>query len=140
MNMSSSYDIFVSYPHEEREWASQLASVLAERGLRVWFGEKQIKPGESWIDGVKQGLQASNYFVFIITSRVIQSNWAALELGAALGLNKSIIPIIAADVTPDEIPGPARLRRYILKSDPATVAEEIVRAISNAPESEKIPA
>jgi len=138
--MATTFDVFVSYPHEEREWVSQLAMALVERGLRAWYGESQIKPGESWIEGVQQGLQASNYFVFIITSRVAQSNWAALELGAALGLGKPIIPVVAEDVAPEDIPGPARLRRYILKADPVTVAEEIIRAISDVREGEKTPA
>lgn len=138
--MSETFDVFLSYPHEEGEWVRRLVSALTERGLRVWYDETAIKPGESWIEGLQHGLRASTHFVFVITPKVAQSNWAAFELGAALGMKRSIIPIVAEDVSPDAIPGPARLRRYVLKTDPAVVADEIVRAIAGEREREKTPA
>ena len=128
--MTKTYDVFLSYPHEEREWVQQLVHELSERGLRVWYGEAEIKPGQLWGAAVQQALDASDYFVLIITAKTAQSNWAALELGAALGLSKAVIPVVADNLPMDAIPGPARLRQLIVKTDPAKVADEIMRAIT----------
>jgi len=61
-----------------------------------------------------------------------RSNWQAVELGAALALQKPLIPIVAEDVPVKDIPGPIKLRKYLLKADPMVVADEIARGIASA--------
>lgn len=134
------FDIFLSYPREEREWVRRLADALAEHGLRAWYAEAEIMPGELWAEGLEEGLRSSTYFVSVVTPESAQSNWAAWELGAALGLHKPIIPIVAADVPFEVIPDPVKRRRYIPKTDPAAVAEEIAHSIAGKRKTEKVPA
>jgi hypothetical protein len=116
----------------------RLVEALAARGLRVWFDEAEIRAGEPWANKIETALRSSTHFVSIITQRSARSNWASFELGAALGLHKSIIPVVADDVAPAMIPGPARIRRYIVKADPAIVADEIVRGIAGEHETKQV--
>jgi nucleoside 2-deoxyribosyltransferase len=58
----------------------------------------------------------------------------AFELGAALALQKPVIPVVAEDTPLEDVPGPIKLRKYLLKGDPEIVAEEIAHGV--APERE----
>jgi hypothetical protein len=122
--------IFLSYSHQDkdRDWVRRLVDALSEKGVDVWYDETEIKPGDSWADRTEEGLRESAYVVFIVTSETT-SNWSAAELGAALALRKPVIPIVAEDVPFENIPGPIKLRKYLPKGDPVTVADEIVGTI-----------
>lgn len=134
--MSRKYDIFLSYQIKDREWVGCLVDALSEQGLHVWYDEMEIKPGDSMLDRVEEGLHDSTYVVFVITSETARSNWAAAELGAALALQKPLIPIVAEDMPLEDIPGPIKLRKYLLKGDPRAVAEEIAHVVVSKRKSE----
>ena len=129
--MPEKYDVFLSYTAKDREWVRRLANALSEQGLNVWYDEIEIKPGDVWRDQTEKGLRASTYVVMVITPEAAHSNWQAAELGAALALQKPLIPIVAEDVPSKDIPGPIRLRKYLLKADPTVVADEIARGIAS---------
>jgi hypothetical protein len=130
MKMTTSYDIFVSYPHKEREWVRSFVETLEKHHLRVWFDEKAILPGESFAEKLHEGLQNSKSLVYVVTPEVVNSKWALSELGGALGLKKSIIPIVSEDVPIGELVTPIRRRRWLTKSDPVTNANEVARVFS----------
>ena len=132
--MPEKYDIFLSYPAKDRDWARRLTSALLEQGLHVWYDELEMKPGDMLLDRMEKGLRESTYvvMVIVITPEAAHSNWQAAELGAALALQKPLIPIVAEDVPLKDIPGPIKLRKYLLKADPIVVADEIVRGIASA--------
>jgi hypothetical protein len=134
--MPEKYDVFLSYTAKDREWVRRLANALLEQGLNVWYDEIEIKPGDVWRDQTEKGLRASTYVVMVITSEAAHSNWQAAELGAALALKKPLIPIVAEDVPSKDIPGPIKLRKYLLKADPTVVADEIARGIVSEREVE----
>jgi len=129
--MEKKFDIFISYPRQEKEWVRNLVKALSEQGLKVWYDETEMRPGDSFIKQFEEGLRKSSNVVIIITREATRSNWMALELGAALGLHKPLIPIVSEDVPPQDIPGPIKLRKYLLKTDPTTVAEEIARSLTS---------
>ncbi|MGQ9627958.1 MAG: toll/interleukin-1 receptor domain-containing protein [Anaerolineae bacterium] len=129
--MSKEYDIFLSYQSKDREWVRRLVDALSEQGLRVWYDEKEVRPGEPILHRMEEGLRGSAHVVFVITPQTARSNWMAAELGAALALQKSVIPVVSEDTPSEDIPGPIKLRKYLLKGDPEVVAEEIVRGIAS---------
>jgi hypothetical protein len=127
--MSKKYDIFISSQSKDREWVRRLVDALSEQSLRVWYDEAEIKPGDSWSDRIEEGLRESSYTVFVITPEAAHSNWMAVELGAALALQKPVIPVVSEDIRLEDIPGPIRLRKYLPKGDPKSVAEEIAHGV-----------
>jgi hypothetical protein len=134
--MPKKYDVFLSYTGKDREWVRRLADALLERGLDVWYDEIEIKPGDMWRDQMEKGLRESTHVVIVITLEAVHSNWAAAELGAALASQKPLIPIVAEDVPSKDIPGPIKLRKYLLKADPTVIADEIARGIASEREVE----
>lgn len=135
--MAKKYDIFISYSPKDRAWVRSLVKALQDKGLSVWYDEFEIKPGDALLERIHEGLNKSRNIVFLIGAGASKSNWVAAELGAALALRKPIIPIVQEGTTPEDIPGPIRLRRYLLKQEPSIVAEEIVRATSSEREVEE---
>lgn len=129
--MEKKYDIFISHAGQEREWVRNLVEALSKQGLKVWYDETEVKPGDSFINQVEKGLRHSSNVVIIITPEATRSNWMALELGAALALHKPLIPVVSEDVPPQEIPGPIKLRKYLPKTDPTAVAKEIARSLTS---------
>lgn len=137
--MYNKYDIFISYHSKDREWVRRLVDALLAQGLRVWYDEMEIKFGDTLPNRMEEGLRQSAYVVFIITPETVRSNWMALELGAALALQKPLIPIVAEETPFEDIPGPIKLRMYLIKSDPLAIAEQIARGIITARETEESP-
>lgn len=128
--MTTKFDVFISYVVADREFAQVLAGALRKRGLSVWWGEEQIKPGDYWADSIQDALQGSENVVFVLSAGAAKSNWLAVELGGALALHKRIIPVIKAGTPPEEIPGPLRLRKPLAGLDAITAAAAIARTIA----------
>ena len=126
---SNRNDIFISSQSKDREWVRRLVDALSEQALRVWHDEVQVKPGDSWSDRIEEGLRESTHIVLVITPETARSNWVAFELGAALALQKPLIPVVAEDTPSEDIPGPIKLRRHLPKGDPKAVAEEIAHGV-----------
>ena len=129
--MARKYDVFISYSLKDRAWARNLFEALQDRGVSVWYDEAEVRPGDALLERIHEGLDKSHDIIFLIGVGASKSNWAAAELGAALALHKPIIPVVQEGIPPEDIPGPIRLRRYLLKQEPSVTAEEIVRAISS---------
>lgn len=128
--MATTYDFFVSYPHKEREWVRRFVEALEHHDFKIWYDEKIIPPGESFVEKLREGLQNSNAMIYIVTPEALNSRWALMELGGALGLKKKIIPLVAEDVPIGELVPPIRRRRWLIKGDPVVNANEVARVFS----------
>ncbi len=135
--MSEKYDVFISYANKDRDWVNSLVEALSNKGLCVWYDETNIKPGDSILGGLEEGLRDSRYIVMLLTPDTVNSNWAAAELGAALAMKKVLIPIVSEDMPIEDLPGPVRSRRFLRKGDPKSTAEEIARSIVSIPQKDK---
>ncbi len=90
--------VFLSYAHEDRVFAHQISSVLANRGFSVW-SDSSIPMGENWNDAIKKALRQANIFIPIVSKSYLNSDFAIAELGGAYGLKKQILPIrLSADI------------------------------------------
>ncbi len=127
--MREDYDVFLSHSHKDREWVSGLVKALSQRNLRVWSDSEGIQAGDSWREAIDEGIRRSKSFVTIITPENVCSSFMAAELGSALALKKTLIPIVSKDTPSEELPGPVRLRRYIYMDEPEIVAEDISRRL-----------
>jgi hypothetical protein len=128
--MSEDYDVFLSHSLRDRDWVVGLAKALSQRNFRVWSDSEVIRPGDSWVKAIDEGIRRSKSIVTVITPESVSSSFQAAELGSALALGKTLIPIVSKDTPSEELPGPVRLRRYIPMDEPDIVAEEISRRLN----------
>ena len=94
------FDVFLAYaPRDGFAITERLHRDLIAAGVRVWWdADGQFSYGSGLTDMVAQGIQASRYFVLVLTSAMMRedSNIHA-ELGIALQAGKQPIPIMAID-------------------------------------------
>ncbi|MDQ5835758.1 MAG: toll/interleukin-1 receptor domain-containing protein [Acidobacteriota bacterium] len=91
--MSDTYDIFLSYAHEDSNWVRPLVEQLESAGVRCFVAGISIGAGELWEEKIRQALQEVERVVLFITPNSQKSLWVAAEAGAAWALEK---PLIAA--------------------------------------------
>ena len=53
------YDVFLSHNSQDKPRVRELAEGLRDAGLRVWFDEWVIKPGDDIYLAVERGLEAA---------------------------------------------------------------------------------
>jgi len=75
------YDAFLSYSSKDREVVRAVAVRLREDGLRVWFDEWKINPGDSIPAKIEDGLEHSRVLVLCMSANAFGSDWAQLEGG-----------------------------------------------------------
>ena len=78
------YDVFLSYANADAPAVRELAERLKADGLRVWFDEWEIQPGDSIPLKIEQGLESSRTLVLIMSQAAFDSDWVTLERHTAL--------------------------------------------------------
>ena len=91
-------DVFVSYSHVDKRFASRLSADLLRHGFKTWLDERELRVGDSLFYGVSAGIEKSRVFLPIFSPASIKSEWCRKELGAAfhreLTRKTSILPVM----------------------------------------------
>ncbi len=75
------FDVFVSHSTKDKAIVRPLAERLRAAGLKVWFDEWVIKPGDSIPAKIEQGLEDSRVLLLCMSAQAFGSDWAQLEAG-----------------------------------------------------------
>src|SRR6266566_3294325 len=75
------YDVFLTHSAKDKPVVRPLAEKLRADGLRVWFDEWVLKPGDSIPAKIEEGLEQSRVLVIIMSANAFGSDWAQLESG-----------------------------------------------------------
>lgn len=75
------YDVFLSLRSQDKAIVRPLAERLRADGLRVWFDEWVLKPGDSIPAKIEEGLEHSRVLVLCMSANAFDSDWAQLESG-----------------------------------------------------------
>jgi hypothetical protein len=81
MAVGFKYDVFLSHSAKDKEIVRPLAERLRSDGLRVWFDDWEIRPGDSIPAKVEEGLESSRVLVLCMSANAFGSDWAQLEAG-----------------------------------------------------------
>lgn len=91
--------IFISYSHDDREFAERLATALYQAGEEVWWDQWEILPGDSLIQKIfEEGLSNASAFIIVLSPSSVESKWVREELDVATvrkieGVTR-VIPVI----------------------------------------------
>ena len=75
------YDVFLSHSAKDKLVVRDVAERLKKDGLRVWFDEWEIQPGDSIPAKIEEGLERSRVLVLCMSANAFGSDWAQLESG-----------------------------------------------------------
>ncbi len=114
------FDVFLSYSHHYAEWVETLARRLEDdRGFRVWLDRWNLVPGQSWQQGMAQGLNEATTCAVCLGFDT-PKGWFNQEIEKALDHQSHdesfrVIPILLPDApaeTADVMPPFLNLRTW----------------------------
>ena len=73
------HDVFLSHSAKDKAVVRPLAERLRKDGLKVWFDEWVLKPGDSIPAKIEEGLEHSRVLVLCMSANTFGSDWAQLE-------------------------------------------------------------
>ena len=73
------YDVFLSHSAKDNDVVQDIASRLKSDGVRVWFDEWEIKPGDSIPAKIEDGLEHSRVLVLCMSAAALAADWPQLE-------------------------------------------------------------
>ncbi len=97
-----SFDVFLSHNSKDKAQVRRLAQRLRDAGLRVWFDEWIILPGDDIYLSIEHGLEASRTLILCLSPNALASDWVGLERSTLLFRDPSnqgrrFIPLLLAD-------------------------------------------
>lgn len=109
------YDVFLSHNSADKPRVRPLAERLRAAGLRVWFDEWRIKPGDDIYLAIEHGLEAARVQVLALSPAALGSEWVALERSTVLfrdptNKGRRFVPLLLADC---DLPDTLRRYKYV---------------------------
>src|SRR5579859_3821914 len=89
-------EIFICYSHQDRALVDDLIANLKDASLKAltfWF-DRSIDRGAKWKDEIDTHLLSSLVVLVIATVHSNTSTWCTYEWARALGMGKTVIPLI----------------------------------------------
>src|SRR5436190_12702563 len=81
MSEPSGFDVFLSYSAKDKPVVRAVAERLRADGLRVWFDDWEIRPGDHIAAKIENGLEHSRVLVLCMSANAFGSDWSQLEAG-----------------------------------------------------------
>jgi WD40 repeat protein len=98
-----SLDVFVSYSRADSDFARKLNDELQLQGKTTWFDQESIASGADFAQEIKQGIQACDNFLFILSPRSVNSPYCADEVEYAAGLHKRFVTVLNRQVNSEKL-------------------------------------
>lgn len=125
--------IFISYNHQDRQFAETLARNLVHRDFNVWIDQWELQVGDSLIEKVQGALSASSAVLAVLSKNSVESTWCRKEVSSALireldERNSILLPIVIDDC---DIPLFLRDKMWAdFRSDPDGALAKLCRALA----------
>jgi len=123
------YDVFLSHNSRDKDRVRTLARQIQAAGLRVWYDEWIIRPGDDIYLAVERGLDSSRVLVLCLSPAALGSGWVDLERSTALfrdpaNRSRRFVPVLLTDC---RLPDSLRRYRYVdLRHDAQPAVDELV--------------
>ncbi|MGQ9626900.1 MAG: toll/interleukin-1 receptor domain-containing protein [Anaerolineae bacterium] len=120
--------VFISHSYNDRSLVERLIYSLIKRGVNI-ITDPFIEhhSDEDVEEKFREALSESKYVLSILTPESLRSPWVNFELGAALFMNKDLIPVISKEVPISDIPSPLqRYKQLKIEDDVEETARKIV--------------
>jgi hypothetical protein len=104
-----SFDVFLSHNSKDKARVRRLAERLRAAGVRVFFDEWVVRPGDDIYLTIERGLEASRTLVLCLSPAALGSDWVGLERSTVLfrdpgNADRRFIPLLLVDCDlPDTI-------------------------------------
>lgn len=108
--------VYIDYSRKDKAFAVHLYDALNAIGVDVVM-DLDILPGTSWSEQLKDWVEETDAFIFVISPDSVRSAPARKELEYALNLNKRVIPVVCRPVEVESVPEILRQLQWIFLTD-----------------------
>jgi hypothetical protein len=104
-------NVFLSYASADKAIVERVAQKLRSSGIDLPVLSDEFRPGDDLAEALRKALQNSDAVVVVLSDASVNSAFVMAELGAAMALNKRIIPIqLGATPLPISLPSVSKLQ------------------------------
>ena len=97
--MTQQKHIFVSYAHEDREFAQRLTRSLRESGRIPWQDRNNLKGGDNFQANIDKAIRNAEALVVVLSPSATRSQYVTYEWAFALGAGVRVIPVVVKKQT-----------------------------------------
>jgi hypothetical protein len=102
-NSVNSYDVFLSYSHNDKLIAHTLFNILIKSyNLKVWIDQIEIINNDDYAEKILKGIKNSKSIICLISKSYVKSNNCCSELKIAKSLNKRIFLVMIENMRIEE--------------------------------------
>ncbi|HJY82737.1 MAG TPA: toll/interleukin-1 receptor domain-containing protein [Candidatus Binatia bacterium] len=83
-------NVFISHSSLDKRFVKRLAIALLSNGFPVWLDSWRLEYGDSLLDSIYTGIDASSLLLLVVSHRSNGSGWVNRELNAALAKEQQI--------------------------------------------------
>jgi hypothetical protein len=96
------FDVFISYPHQEKAMADATCAKLEAEGIRCWLAPRDIAPSADWAASIVDAIDGCRVMVLIFSAHTNRSRQVSREVQQAFDGEKPVIPFRIENVTPEK--------------------------------------
>src|SRR6266487_4163812 len=86
--------VFVSYKHDDGDFAEVLINRVERAGYKTWVDSDKLHAGEDWRAEIDQAIKESCALIVIMSPEARASEYVTYEWAYALGAGITVIPIL----------------------------------------------
>lgn len=86
--------IFISYKHEDSDFAEVLINRVEKAGFKVWIDSDQLHVGEDWRSEIDQNIKNSFALIVIMSPEAKTSEYVTYEWAFAWGAGIKVLPVL----------------------------------------------
>jgi hypothetical protein len=134
--------VFLSYAHEDREVAAQVASAIEANGPPVWFDRRELGAGDDWERKIMKNIEMSAMFVPLLSRATLREGprFYAAEWNCAVKFSKRwvgspfIVPLVIDDIDPDNqmLPEEFRSKQASRRGADGTLPADFLQRLRDA--------
>jgi len=123
-------DVFISYSRRDAEFVERLGAAIQARGKTVWVDTGGIADAEVFPQAIRNAIEQSDAFVFVISPDSADSNYCEQEVEHAREMRKRIVPVLRRSVPDGRLHEEIRDRNWIPFSDAADFEPSVDRLLT----------
>jgi hypothetical protein len=94
--------VFISHSGKDKQFVRKLVSHLRSYNIEISFVEKELKIGDSIVEGISEELNEAGYLIIILSKNSANSPWVQAELNTAImdqlsGKGIVVLPVLIED-------------------------------------------
>jgi TIR domain len=95
------FDVFISYPHQDKALADAACAKLEAEGIRCWVAPRDIAPSADWAASIVGAIENCRVMVLIFSGHTNRSRQVSREVQQAFDGEKPVIPFRIENVSPE---------------------------------------